>query len=402
MHIKPPFRIMLLLCGMALQPVAGAAESPQDDWEALLAELEAFEAVAEWGYGEPVEPEGGTAAAPACLFSAAVAAGLGHSDNFLKRPVAVGSDFWRFAGDANLIWFLPSATLTGAVWYDRTGYADDLEVSSETLFMVQGTGRLERTAWGAGLEAQLVYSDQIYDASLTTLGAPAGARIRQVLPEATLYWDWLAGRTSQVRAEATVARAEFNEPEEDYWQAGTGTQLQRGWRSGVNNTTRLEWYYQWYDTKPARVSVTFAKTAPPRVVEVRGLRLENRIDWSPPAWPWASLQLTAGAAWEQDRYGDYNSLRRAWAGIGPRAAFSWGHIRLTGRWLENRYTDRRVSLRDPHPLLQTHRHLRAEVLCKLPDNLVLKLQAQWGRLASRLATESYSERRAEAALEWRY
>jgi hypothetical protein len=333
--------------------------------------------------------------------TASLAAGPGNSSNYLKRPIALSSDYLRAEGSAFLDWSGKRVKLTAMLFGEASLYGTDETVSDEYLVFAQvdASVPLQSVTWG--LLAEGFYADQIYDASLDPTSVPVGTRLRQVRPRAAAYLDWYPGKRDRLRLEPSLLRADYDVDSEDHWEPAAAVEWERLWRKGLISEARIEVARQDYDGQVARDSrgIALPGAIP---LEVDRLSLEQRINWSPPDWKWLQAQLGGGMAWDDDRDGEYESLRQAWASASVRTAFKWGHLRLVGRWSEFRYDDRQVSFTDPTPQLQIQRALRVELKKRLPWDLALYLRAGWTEFTSRDADESYSERRTEGLLEWSY
>ncbi|MGC9452623.1 MAG: hypothetical protein ACP5I4_14385, partial [Oceanipulchritudo sp.] len=391
----------LLLRGAVKSAETGPSGS-LDDWETILEEAESGAEFAADPLADLEEELDFLATEPSdFLFSASIAVGPGYSSNYLKRPEPVGSRFLQVEADVWLNWLGEASSITALAFFEGQAYGEKNGVSNEYLAFAQANWTFSRENHDFGLEAELFQGDQVYDASLITAGAPVGERLRQFRPETGLFVDWYFSRRDRLRGAVSVLRVEYDLEAEDYWEPMLTSEWERRWTASIKTASRMELSRQLYDDKPGRTAWGGDQQTEENL-RVNRLGLEEQFRYEPGQWKWLRLHLNLGLAWEEDRTGEYESLRQSWASLGLRFVWDRTQFRASGRWMEIRYRDRQLGLTDPTLQLQTQRNLKIELKKKLPWNLALSLRGEWTRFDSRLGTEAYSERRSEALLGWSY
>jgi hypothetical protein len=100
--------------------------------------------------------------------------------------------------------------------------------------------------------------------------------------------------------------------------------------------------------------------------------------------------------------GWFKDANRFWGALGASHDFGFMRLALNGRWQSTRYRERQVGFIDARPVRQTYRTLKLEARKPLPWNTSLRVAVEWLQFDSRVAGETFSERRVESTLEWTY
>ncbi|MEX0331980.1 MAG: hypothetical protein AB3N64_11205 [Puniceicoccaceae bacterium] len=393
----------LALCLLATCPMLRAAQEggsgdADEDWAALLEEAESS---ADWAADPLADLNLFGDSVSSLLLTTSLRAGLGYSDNFLKRPQEVDSGFYKVEADLWMSWFMEKSTLSALFYGEANIYENKVDSDDEFLTFAQLAWSRPGNRTELGWETVVLFADQIYDASLSPTGEPSGTRIRQLRPETMLYLDWFAGRLDRLRADISIVRTEYNLEEEDYWEPVLGLEWERVWKKGFHTITRIALSRQYFDDALGRDANGIQLPEAEQLLVDR-LLLEERLKWKPADWKWLELTATAGVAWDKDQVGVYESLRQAWISGRAKVSGKWGQVKLTARWREIRYDERQVDFFDSTPVLHTQRSLQSEYKLPLPWSFAVYLRGEWTRLDSRVEDSRYTEQRGEILFQWSY
>jgi hypothetical protein len=403
--LSTPSVLTLLLLSAATWPLAalgdesGTAASgtvEEDSWAALVAETEEL---LEWS-SDPLgdldlEPERFT------VWSTSARAGVGHSSNFLKRENPEGSRYLQLEGDAFVNTLFDEATLTALLFFEFTQYDQDTEADSESIVFLHANWSVFRDLWTMGIELDAFYGDQIYDASLSSVSPPVGDNLRQFRPELSFFAEKFISSRDSLGAKLSLRRAVYGESEEDYWRPALSLEWIRQWNTATATTTEVAVFVESYDERLAR-KADGTPLEPQTELEIRGLQIQESLSWQPVKWPSFKSTLRAGFSAEEEPDGAYESALRLFSSISLSWKSEWIDLRADGRWQNIRYQDRHSDFADTRPLRQTYRSLRLEAKRELIWNTSLKIAVEWSDFSSRAPSEDFSERRAEALLEWSY
>jgi hypothetical protein len=385
----------LLLSGPLLARETTDPEA--DEWEQLLRESEEL---LEWS-SDPLEDLGLDSLPATFVWSAGLKAGIGGSDNFLKRVNPVSSTYALIEGDAFLNLALEDATFTALFYAEGYTYERDTEVRSEsTAFLHTTYTRFTGTgAWGLNLD--LYYGDQIYDASLVLTSQPVGESFRQVRPRVDLFRDWLTDERNRLRLRAGLSRSLFEDAANDYWRPGLELSWERALTPAFTGTTSLELYREFHDSRQTRLPSGLTGDDP-RDLEVNGLELEQGVEWDPRFAPALAFNGRFRVAVEDSLGGSYEDAVRWTASLGSTWKGAFADARLSVLWQNIRYDQRQTGFPDERPLRQIYRSLRLEVEKTLPGGFSAAIRANWSDFASRDPDEVFTEKRIEAVLGWAY
>jgi len=384
--------IAILLGGFA--PCA-LAEGEADQWDTMLNEAE--EAL-DWSIDPLADLDLDLEPETLRFWSASLRGGGGHSSNFLKRGSALGSGYFQLEGDAFFNAIFARSSLTLLAFAEHTRYTRDAEADNETIAFFHGNWtRLSSRTWSYGAELDAFYGDQIYDASLVLNGTPVGASLRQFRPEASVFSEWAVGSHDTLG----LRRAEFGDASDDYWRPVAEATWERVWGRALGTEARLSYYEERYDEQVARAA-TGLRLSPEERLTVRGASLENLVTFNPRRWPGLKASLRFGAAREMETSGWFKDANRFWGALGASHDFGFMRLALNGRWQSTRYRERQVGFIDARPVRQTYRTLKLEARKPLPWNTSLRVAVEWLQFDSRVAGETFSERRVESTLEWTY
>jgi hypothetical protein len=390
-----------LVAARAQEPASpSTTEGTDDAWSALVA---SSEDLLDWSEDplqdldldpEP-EPE------PMAFWSISARAGGGESTNFLKREIPESSTYLQLEGDAFVNLLYDKASLTTLVFFEFTQYEAQTKADSETLVFLHANWSLFRDLWTWGFELDALYGDQIYDASLSNVSAPLGENLRQIRPEFSFFVEKVISSRDSVGATLSLQRAMYGDSEEDYWRPEISAEWNRQWDTDFSSSTEAAVYTEFYDEESAR-RADGSVLNPQTKLRIHGLLVENSLRWQPEQWPSFKAALRAGLSAEADREGDYESSLRLFSSLNLTWKPEWVTLRIDGRWQNLRYRDRHSDFADTRPLRQTYRSLRLEAERNLIWNTSLRIGVEWSDFNSTDASESFSERRIEALLEWSY
>lgn len=421
MHSTLLHGIILVFCLAGLHSISFPAETTSSEIkdEDILAFIDNPDLILGPGESTPETSIPGTEDSPLFVFSSSVSAGIGHSNNFLKKhEFLAASDYLQVELDAFGTWISESIEISAlafaeASFYDfnsesSTGTTDPNDLpSDEVLTFAQVKGNLSRNAFDFGMETSFLYASFIYDSSIPGIDASAGTQIRQTLPELKLYMDWYAPGSNRVSFGISASRAEFNLPNQDYWDPALNVGIEHVWSKFLTTTSEIDYSRQIYDDDYPKLP-----NGDPLVLDeslvVDRLAIIQRLVWKPQQVKWLRMDISAGMAWESEETGYYEAMRQSWINSRFTITNSWGVFKLSGKWGEYRYDNRQTGYSDPRlnldsPLaLQTNRSLTFEYSKSLAWGFEFVARNQWNSLSSRVYRDNYSERRTELLLGWNY
>jgi hypothetical protein len=395
-HLHQISRFIIL----SLVVVSLAAETEKStgeqitDWAAILEEAETS---AEWA-ADPLADLGFHGDDLSIFITASARAGAGHSSNFLKGTNPVSSGYYRVEADVWANWFFRRSTLSVLFFGEANIYENigDLDVDDEFLSFGKVSWSVPGDSNEIGIEALSFFADQIYDATLDiSNGNAAGTRIRQFLPQASMYIDWFPGKVDRLRLEPSISRAEFDIEDQDYWEPALAGEWERLWKKSFSTLSKVGISRQYYDDEIGRDAGGNDLETEERLLVDR-IKVEQRLTWKPPQWKWMEWTGSFGISWDKDQAGEYENMHRTWASARARLSGDWGQLRLTGRWMEIRYEDRDPLTR------HTQESLETEYKLPLGKSFSAYVRGEWTSLNSTIESESYSEQRGELLLEWSY
>lgn len=405
-HTFPPASLFLLLALLALSPLRALAQEesgddpqpadPVDDWEALIAETEDF---LDWD----LDPQAEREALPRvqAFWFAGLRIGSGHTSNFLKRPDAAESRFLTLEGDLFFHAILPASTFNALLFFEAQIYDTDDPVDSEGMAFFQANWALDRGDWHHGLTVDAFYGNQIYDASLSLVSAPLGARLQQVRPKLSLFSEIDLGKQDVLGARISLERAAYETEEDDYWRPEVGLEWKRAWITSLISTTQLGLFAEIYDEELARQASSLP-LLPQQTLTIQGIRLQQHLSWKPARWPAFEAGARYGLTFEEGTAGDYDAALNLWGNLTASLDLPWFELKTSARWQNRRYQDRTSSYVDDRPLHQVYRSLSVELSRTLLWETSLNLSAEWNTFDSRNPDEAYSERIIKGFLEWSY
>ena len=189
------------------------------------------------------------------LFTSSVRAGLGHSDNFLKkREMLVSGDYLQLEFDALASWQLARIKMTAMAFAEATVYDVDIEPSEETMVFLRYEAIRNKNNFDFGLNASILHGAFIYDSSLTDVSVPTGTEVRQSIPRFAVFVDWYASGRDKFRLGIDLERPEFNIENLDYWEPSIGLELDHLWSRGLTSTSGLFISSKRYDDRPPRTA----------------------------------------------------------------------------------------------------------------------------------------------------
>lgn len=400
---RTPAVIAALLAGLAIAQSEDTSSSTMTDeeLEAFLADPNVLLDILEGdttGKDSPAIPE----KPPVLLFTTAFRAGVGHSDNFLKKYAELEkSDYLQLEFDAFASWRLAEMEMSSMAFAEATFYDFDLEPSEEVMAYVNLEGVVSKGAIDYGFTSSFLYGSFIYDSSLTAVSVPSGTEIRQVMPQLEIFGDWYPGKSSRTRLAISISRSEFNLESLDYWDPAVKLEFEHVWSTGFHTTSSVDVSRQVYDDEAAR-DAGGEPLEIDAILEVSRIAFNHKLAWKPERWKWLQSDVNIGIAWEDENEGSYEAMRQSWIHGRLTISNSWGRFKFSARWGEYRYDERQVSLFNPQLHLQTNQSLLIEYSRQLPWNLRLVARNQWSALKSRITEDTYSERRTEILLQWSY
>jgi hypothetical protein len=385
----------LLLAGSLLAEEPAAPEA--DEWEQLLRESEEL---LDWS-SDPLEDLDLDPFPTTFVWSAGLKAGIGGSDNFLKRVNPVSSTYALIEGDAFLNLVLEDSSFTALFYAEGITYERDTEVRTEsTAFLHTNYTRFTgSSAWGANLD--LFYGDQVYDASLILTSQPVGESFRQVRPQLDLFREWLPGERDRLRLQAGLSRSLFEDADNDYWRPSLEFSWERSLNPTFTGTSTLSLYREFHDSRQTRLPSGLTGDDP-RDLEVNGLELEQAVEWDPRFAPALAFNGRFRVALEDSLGGSYEDAIRWTASLGSTWKGSLADASLSLLWQNIRYDQRQAGFFDERPLRQIYRSLHLEIEKTLPGGFSAAIRADWSDFASRDPDEVFTEKRIEAVLGWAY
>jgi hypothetical protein len=330
-----------------------------------------------------------------------LSAGAGHSTNFLKRSNAVSSPFIKTEADFILNAILEHSQLTALIFFEGIRYDEKAEVDQEAIVFLRTNWTEFRTTYSYGIEANVFYGDQIYDASLSVDGVATGASLRQLRPEIGFFGEWDMGSVDSLKTVLSLGREIIEDEDENYWRPGLSVEWNRVWTGSFGSRTGVSVYQEFYDDKVAHAA-DGSTILPETQLEPVGLQIEEVLTWKPVKWNSLSTSLRFGAAAERDSNDEYDALKRFWASFNGTLDLKFAKVGINGIWQDTRYDDRQVSSTDTRPVHQIYRTLQLEVEKDLRWNFSFIASVQWIEFSSRVSDDSFSERRVQALLDWTY
>ncbi|HKJ91434.1 MAG TPA: hypothetical protein VJ960_09905 [Oceanipulchritudo sp.] len=390
------FTLLALSLQGAEAPEAGAPADDRDEWDELLLESEDL---LDWS-ADPLddlllEPES------MILWSVTLKAGTGSSNNYLKRRNPVSSTYATFEGDLFFNALLENSSITFLLFAEATAYERGTQTNNESIGFLNANWTRFAVTWAYGIETDLFYGDQIFDASLALTAPPEGESFRQFRPELSLFTEWQPGRRDLLRLEAGLRRATFEEAAEDYWRP----QLKFIWDRKVSSwlalSSELSTYREFYDEELSRQPNGLLLN-PARKLEIHGARFLQELTLEPAFIPGFKIVARIGYRWEDSLEGSHEDVTRLDASLRSSLKTAFADFRATGRWQGTRYDERQVDFIDKRTLRRTYRALDLEVERDLPLGFSLTARAEWSEFQSRSETETFSEERLEVLLGWAY
>jgi len=334
-------------------------------------------------------------------WSASVAAGIGHSDNFLKREAPTSSSFYKLEGDIFLNLLLEKSSLMVLAYFEGLKYDFDTDIDSETLAFLHASWSKFGTTWLYGVELDAFYGDQIYDASLSSNAQPEGARLLQFRPALSVFLERDIGKKDSLRLVTDLERTLYERSEDDYWRPRLRAEWSRAWHPSVKMVTTVGYFQEHYDEEISQDRRGLDMPSD-ELLLLRGPYFEEELSWSPPKLKKVRIIGRMGATFEMDAYGEYDDAVRLWGSLGTRFNLFQVDMNITGRWQTTRYSYRQVDFFDTRPQEQIYSSLKIEAQRSLPMGLSLRLGVEWSDFNSRISSEQFSERRVEALINWSY
>lgn len=390
------FTLLTLSLQGAETPETSAPADDRNEWDELLLESEDL---LDWS-ADPLddlllEPES------MVLWSVSLKAGAGSSDNYLKRRNPVSSTYATFEGDLFFNALLENSSITFLLFAEATTYERGTETSTESIGFLNANWTRFSGTWAYGIETDLFYGDQIFDASLALTGAPEGESFRQFRPQLSLFTEWQPGRRDLLRLEAGLRRATFEEATEDYWRPELTFIWDRKVSPSLALSSELSTYREFYDEELSRQPNGLLLN-PARKLEIHGARFLQELTLEPAFIRGFKAVARIGCRWEESLEGSHEDVTRLDASLRCSLKTSFADFRATGRWQGTRYDERQVGFIDKRTLHRTYRALDLEVERDLPLGFSLTARAEWSEFQSRSETESFSEERLEVLLGWAY
>lgn len=400
----PPFLHSVYCLGLALLPLTATAaemagQETSEDWESLLSNSEDL---LEWSADPLADLNLNLDATNTFLtWTVGLEAGWGTSDNFLKRKDPVSSSYLALELDGFLNRMGPHSSLTVLAFLEAFRYQRESEAQNENTAFLHSNWTRFSALWDWGINLDLFYGDQIYDASILLTGTPVGETFRQTRPKVDLFLDWAMGEKDLLSAHLGIQRSIFDDSANDYWKPLFSASWEHAFSTSLTTIATAAYFQEVYDERMARLPDGFF-TPTNETLRVHGGELELAIAWSPPSLQSLSLSAKARLTLEDSENGDHEDVLR-WLGLlEARWRASWADISLTGLWQNNRFSQRQVSFVETRPLHQIYRSLQVDLEKDLWRGLSLGLHGEWTDFTSRDGMENFTERRVELRLDWSY
>lgn len=336
---------------------------------------------------------------PVWSTAGSVRAGGGYRDNVRLsafNPVAAG--FASVGGDITFQRLPVDGTeVTLLATGDYVAFVDEPAADPEALVMIQGEVKRDLgRAWNAGLRAQYVFLNQVFDVSATE-AEPFTVLARGHLITATptlsraLAPDWTA------EAACEGSRQIFEAPLDPYWVGAPAGTLTRtlGRRGEVALAYRHE--RRWYDE---RASLAADGTPLPGRLEFESHEVELRPRWYWDAARRWSTRLRLGALLNRDNGGGYFDYTRYAAALQVRYRAPRWMVQAELRGLRYDYETRRVA--EPFSPLRRKTDWSLRLRGEWQVSRHWTLFAQWDRESSddRLPAADYLANTVQLGWEW--
>lgn len=376
---------------------AVAAGNP-DAWATLDAEVDELEA---WSTALETELyQLLDKSASAWLSGATLTVGSGYSDNFYRRPNAVGAPLLHLAADFFLQHQGRAHLLEGFIFAEQQVYFPKNDRVAEGIAMAQLSYTRLNGPLHAGLRLQLFAGDQIYDANLALTGLPSTGRVRQLRPQLALFLRQPLTAGGHVTLTLAFRHTFYDDSASDFTRPALQLEWQTPSLHGLSATLRYEHFRDFYAARLPRRANGLLLTGDP--ITMTGHLLSADLRWQPPFLKGFSVHGSLGFQIEQADYGTYFDLERRWAQL--RFQYSLGRWRfeLDFGQTELDFAERQVSLFDPRPQRQTFRTVGASIQLRLRDNLTLQINGDWEDNSALVIFDNYRQRSLYGALEWAF
>lgn len=177
--------------------------------------------------------------------------GLGYKDNVLLSDFNKESSFFTFLEGELFLYRVPvdGWEFSGLLSAEDRRYWQSSTVDKEQLFIASmDLKRSIGERWKAGTTAQYIYNDQMFDASVTE-GIPVRVQSKMhriaVTPE--VNFEFAGNR--RVEVSALGARQLFEQPLDDYWEAGSQVLFAQKYGHGSEVGVSFIWGNRGYDTR---------------------------------------------------------------------------------------------------------------------------------------------------------
>ncbi len=364
-------------------------------WEAIIAESDGLHRFSEDPLAEVLPPPS------PWTFSTSLAAGHGYSDNFLKTLSASASSFLRLSGDLYLTRLDEAGSFTALLFGEYHRYLQaGRGADEETILFGLLTWEWFTASGGIhGIEADIFFGDQIFDAALLDLQEPTGGSFRQLRPGVRAFTEWPIGQKDVLRWELGLRRTWYGDSLENYTRPEIRLEWVRTATPKLEFTSAVEAAVEHYDHRLAREANGLLPVGS-ETLRLKVLSLEQELDWDRFPLRFTDLRGKAGLRFESDRTGHYDGNRTLWASLSLHFRIGAAELDLRARWQNRVYSDRQVGFLDDRALRQIFRGIELELTVPLYRRWDLHLQAESSEFSSRDTSSNYSENRVYGALRW--
>ena len=327
--------------------------------------------------------------------------GAGYKDNVLLSATApIDSPFW--ATELEFFLFRIPTEGTQVVLFlngeDIRFLNSEAPDKEQTLIALASVKKDFLRFWKAGLTAQYLYQDQVFDVSTTEVGLnTVKVQAHGLTARPSLRRDF---GPYYAEVEATLARQIFIEPLDDYWEGAT--KLTLGHEFGPAAKVALSYEYLWrdYETRTART----ARGAPISGASLSFIRQDFDLAWQQ-VWDrkqrWRTTTKLGFGRNSDEGSGYFDYSRYRVSQLLRYVAGAW-EAKLQLRF--DHYSFPVQTISDTDPAQRTKDGLGVSFQAERKLNKVLKLYAQFDheQSLSNRSDENYDVNQVRMGVDWTF
>lgn len=329
-------------------------------------------------------------------------AAAGYKDNpLLTAAEPHGSAFVSGGGEVMLLRISPAATqFSFFASADATRFLSGPDAHNEYIAFSQAQWEHDfNEAWKGTLGAQYFFQDQVLDVSTTETNqqaTPVRGHTLALRPGVR----WNLSRQFWIALEAGGARQFFDEPLDDYWEAGPKLTLGRSYIRNSQITLSYEPLWRPYDDDPARTATGDAITNSHRLWFQHDTRLIWRHNWDEPKH-WRTVAGVGVRITDENGEDFANYTRWAASAKVEYRGKPW-EIALEGRLAYYDYSTQTVSLTDLSPRRRTEWIVGLRLERELSRHLKLALSYEHEEILSNDPLETYTVNTVSGTVSWEF